>query len=109
MTSKSELKKKAVEIISQTSTLTKKSRLETICRAQINRLSYSLQLGDHCIFLEKNGRIILIESRCSDKGDGWGKPAYIRAFNESLKIIDAIKTLIINDYEETLRNNRQAV
>jgi len=110
MTNK-ELKKELVKEINSKGTYFKKyitnpRRLETICRSQINRPSYTMHFGDRCIYLEKDGRKRFIESRCNEnKGDGFGRPAYITAFNEAQKIIEKLKVL----YEETLYNNQQAV
>jgi hypothetical protein len=103
---KKELKKKVVEIINSKYRVTNRRRLETICRAKINRLSYELTLGDRCIYLERDGKKIFIESRCRvNEGDGWGNPAYVKAYEESKKILEELKAW----YEETVCDNKQAV
>jgi hypothetical protein len=102
---KKEMKEKMLEILSTERTISNKRRLETICRSQINRLSYTMILGDRCIYLEKDGRKIFIESRCRELGDGYSRPAYITAYNESKKIIDQLMVW----YEETIHTDQQAV
>ncbi len=103
---KKELKNKMMEIISSEKLLSNPRRIETICRARVNRLSYEFILGDNCIYLERDGKMVFIESRChKDKFDGYGRPAYITAFNESGKILDKLADW----YEETLHTNQQAV
>ncbi|MAH42152.1 hypothetical protein CL614_00245 [archaeon] len=103
---KDALKKKVVEIISSERLITNPRRVETICRSQINRLSYTMVLGDHCIYLEKDNRKIFIESRCRENySDGYGRPAYITAYNESKKILERLEAW----YEENVRTDSEAV
>jgi len=100
-----ELKEKLMGIISGMRLLSNPRRIETICRAQINRPSFTMILGDHCIYLEKDDRKIIIEDRCGKNNDGYGRPAYETAFNESEKILDQLR----EQYEEALCSDRQAV
>ena len=102
---KKEMKKKMLEIINGKFVFTNKRRLETICRSQINRLSYTMVLGDHCIYLERDDRKIFIESRSRDIGDGYGRPAHETAYKESQKILEQLMVW----YEEAIRIDQQAV
>jgi hypothetical protein len=102
---KKEIKKKMMEILSNERILTNPRRIETICRARINRLSYEFNLGDHCIYLERDGKQIFIESRCHEhKYDGYGRPAYITAYNESVKILEKLEAW----HEEAIRADQQS-
>lgn len=102
---KNEIKEQLVKMIAETRLVANPKRVETICRSQINRFSYEMILGDHCIYLERGDRKVFIESKCSDLGDGWSKPNYVRAFEEARKILDKMEAW----YEETVCDHRQAV
>ena len=102
---KEEMKKKMMELISKERLITNPRRVETICRSQINRLSYTMILGDHCIYLEREGKKIFIESRCHEVGDGYGRTAYVTAYNESKKILEKLEAW----YEEVICADQQAV
>jgi hypothetical protein len=102
---KVEAKQLVMKKLDEKSLSIKRERVETICRAIINRLSYEFVIGDDCLFLNnKKGRQIFIESNPNtERQDGYGTKAFVRAGQEAIEVLDEVI-----DYE-AVRSYRSAV
>jgi hypothetical protein len=71
------------------------SRLDSMCRAIINRSSYDLhcdsQVGSPAIYPEKDGKTIIIEKPNTFLCDGMGHPLYLRIYETAKEIIEKAK------------------
>lgn len=76
-------------------------RVETILRSMINRRSYTFVYNEEGIYLEKDGKRIVIEQADRKSNDGWTR---VYLAGKAKKLID---NLIID--EEIIHNYRSAV
>jgi hypothetical protein len=72
------------------------ARIETICRAVVNRLSYTLycddeQTGQDSIYLKRDDRIIFIERNPSPNNRSVIGPDYMLVMKKVLEFIDLAK------------------
>jgi len=76
-------------------------RVETICRAIINRRSYDFHYSGESIYLEKDGKKIVIEQADRKNNDG----------NTRIYLAERAKNLVdaLLADEEAIRNYRSAV